>query len=751
VSSFLHPALFWTLGLPTLAAVALPVLIHLINMMRHRRLEWAAMEFLLVSQKKHRTWVILKQLLLLLLRMAAVAAIVLMVTQPRLHSYVTDLIGGARTHHIVLLDDSYSMSDRWADTDAFSEAKEVVDRIGANAVKQDRLQSFTLLRFSRAGRPQRRTEPDMIKEPVSSKFGEKLAALLWSHDRKAKLEVTQLACGPVPALQAVAKFLGGDEGEHRVLYLISDFRWRQWDNPSDIRKELLQLGGEGVEIHLIDCVDRVRPNLAIVSLAPTEGLRAAGVPMMMNVTVHNFGPVPVRNVSVALSEDGHGRPAVALAEIAAGKTASESFAVQFSNAGSHRITARLEADAVAADNERYCVIDVPAEASVLLVDGDARPRNARYLSIALAPGESVRTGLRPQIETPSHLNTKPLDNFGAINLANIERLDSSAVKSLEKYVADGGGVAFFLGDRCDVKFFNDVLYRDGKGLFPAPLERQAELEVDRLEPAPDLEADEHYIFDRFKGKRNSYLQTVAVQRYFAVPKGWRPAAKSGVRVAAHLRNGAPLVIERSFGKGRVMAFLTTAAPAWNNWASNPGFVVVVQDLEAYLAQRPGEESRLAGSPLSLRLDSKLYRPEVQFALPEEAVSRSVPVNATLGPDRMLTASFFDTDQSGFYEAQLVRADNSVETRRYAINVDPNEGDLEAIGAERLATRLEGVKYQFEQAAAFQSTTGELAGYNLGEAILYMLVLLLIGEQTLAWSASYHLRRRGVAQAQGGAA
>src|SRR3990172_1244572 len=114
--SFLHPSLFWTLGLPTLGVVAIPVLIHLINMMRHRRVEWAAMEFLLLSQKKHRTWVILKQLLLLLLRMLAVAAVVMMVAQPRLRSQLS-ILGGTRTHHIVLLDDSFSMSDRWADTD----------------------------------------------------------------------------------------------------------------------------------------------------------------------------------------------------------------------------------------------------------------------------------------------------------------------------------------------------------------------------------------------------------------------------------------------------------------------------------------------------------------------------------------------------------------------------------------------------------------------------------------------------------
>ncbi len=48
------------------AFAALPVLIHLINMMRHRRVKWAAMDFLLQSYKRNRNWIFLKQLLLLL-------------------------------------------------------------------------------------------------------------------------------------------------------------------------------------------------------------------------------------------------------------------------------------------------------------------------------------------------------------------------------------------------------------------------------------------------------------------------------------------------------------------------------------------------------------------------------------------------------------------------------------------------------------------------------------------------------------
>ena len=212
------------------------MLIHLINMMRHRRVEWAAMEFLLVSQRKYRTWIIFKQLLLLLLRMAVVAAVVLMVAQPRLRGQLSNLLGGTRIHHIVLLDDSFSMSDRWADTDAFSEAKKVVERIASNAVRQDRLQSYTLLRFSRAPRAARPAEPDLLKQPMGSGFSDKLAAIL------AKIKVTQTNAGPLPALQAVGRLLGDNDGSQRIFYLISDFRARQWNDPAELRKALAQLG-----------------------------------------------------------------------------------------------------------------------------------------------------------------------------------------------------------------------------------------------------------------------------------------------------------------------------------------------------------------------------------------------------------------------------------------------------------------------------------------------------------------------------
>ena len=50
------------------ALVSAPIIIHLINRMRFKRIRWAAMEFLLKSQKRNRRKLIIEQLILLGLR-----------------------------------------------------------------------------------------------------------------------------------------------------------------------------------------------------------------------------------------------------------------------------------------------------------------------------------------------------------------------------------------------------------------------------------------------------------------------------------------------------------------------------------------------------------------------------------------------------------------------------------------------------------------------------------------------------------
>src|SRR5438270_6583445 len=93
------------------ALVSSPIIIHLINRMRFRRVKWAAMEFLLKSQKRNRRRLIIEQLILLLLRCLLVVLAALLVLR-----FIGFSFGGYSKQtamHVILLDDTLSMRDHW--------------------------------------------------------------------------------------------------------------------------------------------------------------------------------------------------------------------------------------------------------------------------------------------------------------------------------------------------------------------------------------------------------------------------------------------------------------------------------------------------------------------------------------------------------------------------------------------------------------------------------------------------------------
>lgn len=744
MSAFLHSPLLWGMLL-----VGLPVLIHLINMMRHRRVQWAAMEFLLVSQKRNRTWVLLKQLLLLATRMAIIALIVLVVAQPLLRNRSLAGWFGGTKHHIVLLDDSFSMSDRWGDTSAFEQAKGVVRRIG-DAAQREGSGKFTLLRFSQAGRIGQNTQPDLLEESVDSEFANRLSEAL------DPLKPSETAAAPAEAMDAVEQLMENVESEQRVVYVVTDFRSREWDDPAAQRKRMAEWAQKETDLYLINCIDATRPNLAIAELAPASGTRAAGVFFFMEVTVQNFGDDPVRDVTVLLEADGQARPSLVIPSIPPRSAVKERYQERFDTAGEHRVTARLQADTVAADNLRYAVVDVPLALPVLLVDGDPDAQDAWYLSAALNPGGSTQSGIAPRTETPRFLSNPPvpLEQFSAIYLLNVDRLDPSAVTALEKYAQAGGGVAMFLGERSQPEFYTQQLYRGGEGIFPLPIAWHNELFADYLQKTPDLEIGSHRIFKVFEGQNNPFLGLVNVYRYFTVPKDWQPDPDSTVNVIARLRNGAPLAIEKQFGKGRVVAFLTTAGPhpQWNNWArGNPSYLLAMHELQAYLAYLPHSAlPRNVGAPLEMTLDAAQYEPQVRFARPGEEIAATAMIEPATSADGKMAVALDSTDSSGFYQARLLARDGKTTDRFWAFNVEADEGDLKALSGPEIESRLGDVRHKYFPAAMFQYASEERSGFNLAGPLLYLLVLLLIGEQILAWSASYHPSNLKPGRAAGGA-
>src|SRR5881275_1900975 len=98
------PALFQNAHFLLVAAalVSVPIIIHLINRMRFKRIRWAAMEFLLKAQKRTRRRLIIEQLLLLALRCLLIALVGLLVT--RFVGCGDATLGGKPNLHLVVLD-----------------------------------------------------------------------------------------------------------------------------------------------------------------------------------------------------------------------------------------------------------------------------------------------------------------------------------------------------------------------------------------------------------------------------------------------------------------------------------------------------------------------------------------------------------------------------------------------------------------------------------------------------------------------
>jgi hypothetical protein len=217
-----------------------------------------------------------------------------------------------------------------------------------------------------------------------------------------------------------------------------------------------------------------------------------------------------------------------------------------------------------------------------------------------------------------------------------------------------------------------------------------------------------------------------------------------------LRNRQPFVVERQFGEGRVVAFLTTLAPIWNNWANDPSFVVVLLKLQSFLAapQRT-VDPRLVGSPLTVQLSNEAYRSDLTFVTPGEKPELPVVMRRTATADEeskagSLTAKLAglsrddaNTSRSGIYEIWPITVAGPLEVRRFAFNVNTSESDVSQASSRTLLAGLAPTRIRMRRADDLAFDLTEEAGLHRGTWLIGLLVLMLIGEQILAYVASYH--------------
>src|SRR5262249_20782442 len=132
--TFLSPFLIWG----TLLG-AIPLIIHLLNRRRFRRVEWAPMHYLKLTIQRNRRRIQPEQLLLLLLRMALPVLLFLYLSRSVVNPTGLErwLGTGGRSSLVVLIDDSMSMGYSAGDAPAFQRALQAAAGLLAAVRAQD--------------------------------------------------------------------------------------------------------------------------------------------------------------------------------------------------------------------------------------------------------------------------------------------------------------------------------------------------------------------------------------------------------------------------------------------------------------------------------------------------------------------------------------------------------------------------------------------------------------------------------------
>jgi hypothetical protein len=583
-----------------LFAVSVPVIIHLINRLRYKRINWAAMEFLLKAMQRQKRKLIIEQLILLLLRCLLVLLVVLLIVRPTWFLGNEGSEAGATHHHIVLLDDSLSMHDlddpRRPDAgSAFRHAAQLLADLADAHATSSANHYWTILTWSNPTAPE-------LGAPTSA---QKLQGTQMTTDEAARLRArldemtpTYYSLSPLPALQQAVKYLDAAKEGKKHLHIVSDFRRDNWQTTGEelypILADLSKQGKVRLQFHDVARPERqknpgeVPPahgNMGITELVckPRRTAETATVidlplkvvtprlPFDVHVTVHNFGSADHRKVRVVLKSDGIVKGERLIDRLTGGEERKIIFNLEYGTGepiGPKALSAHLSdpdyTDYLSVDDVRYGYVDLRSNVNVLLVDPDAHNQDtpSDWLFVSAALTGTNRTGVKADVITPRDLGRRSnLQQYAIIYLLNIAGvgrsqgdLDDEGLANLERYARAGGSLVFFLGPRTNVASFNQRLYQNGAGLFPAPLlekpDPQGRSTTAYIDDEPDKE-DVHAKL-RFLGQHPAFPFTgdaadtlakfIHVNRYFRVDPLWK--APEGTAPLVQLANRRPLVLYR---------------------------------------------------------------------------------------------------------------------------------------------------------------------------------------------------------------
>ena len=667
-----------------LAALAIPVLVHLIHRERKETVPFPSLMFLRKVPYRSVRRQKLRHLLLLAARCLALIILVAAFSRPFFDRDIAPSAGAASGREVViLLDRSYSMGygSRW--DRALASARTVARAVGAT----DRV---SLVTFGATA--------SQLTEPAST--GARVETALASV--RPTSEPTRFAAG----FRMAAQILAASELPRREIVLISDFHRFGWTPNDEVSLP------EGAAVRSVDVSRAESEDLAITSVAVARRQDGNRVRAAITARATNLGAAE-RTVAATLEVAGREVDTRRVTVPPRG-TAQVVFAATPVSAEPTRASVRLEPDSQPANDVFYFTVAEESGASAIVVEPSAaRANQSLFLSRALAVADDPPV----QVDVTSALPAAALRGRSLIVLNEAELPGGASREAILTRVRDGAVLFVAPGERGAVG-----VTPEWSAVLPATVGRT----VDRTEGGRWASVDfSSALFEPFAAGRADF-SNVTVTRY----RELTPAG-ADARIIARLDDGAPLIVERSYGDGRVMMFALSLDAAWTDLPFHPLWVPLMHQL----ARRSisGSENR-----------SWFTVPHVLDLSGEERAIIESPSGTRIRVAGDSARPVVELLERGFYE---VRGDRTAlgAGRPVAVNVDLAESDLSHFDPAELVAAITARGYRGATAADGADFTGTPQELERKQALWwYLLVaaLLLLGAETLL---ANRLSRRPVEQ------
>lgn len=540
--TFLQPYILW--GLPL---ILIPVIIHLINRMRHRPQPWAAMMFLIAATRASTNRARLKQWLVLAFRVLAVTALISFLARPLGGGWLGWAVNAAPDVIVIVLDRSASMETKLPGQ-TITRRQQALKMIAEAAEKFSETSHLVLL-DSATKQPQQLASAGALEEP----------SLTGPTDTGADL----------PALLQIAhQWLVDNSAGASEIWIASDLQKSNWQ-PDDDRWE--QLGAQ-----YEDMLQPVRFRLLAfngdgglnrtVSLAELN--RPAKNPEQVQLDLSLASTKPSDEKFPLQLKVGDAESRSELAIDAASLLFQQQLEVP-ANAPLPWGAASLPADSNERDNNVYFVAEKTGTAGALLVSDEPDKMIFARLA-AMSPGEKkLAEGITP-------------GDFAGFDLSNIALIlwQTSLpgdVARLESFIRDGGAVVFLPpGDDRELTF-------QGSGFGESFTAEDGSLSISRWnEQDGPLAATEEGL-------------TLPVKRLQTLRR--RNIRTSDTILAAY-DDGQPFLTRGNIGRGNYYCLATLPLSDWSNLDRGEVLVPMFQRMLKTGARRIGKETLIACGELN---------------------------------------------------------------------------------------------------------------------------------------------------------